>query len=108
MTDTLLICVYILVMAGVTYLIRMAPFVLFRKKLNSRFLESLFYYLPYAVLSAMVIPAVFSSTGSLLTAAVGLLVAVVLALFGRSLVTVALGASVAAYLSGFFLEMLPL
>ena len=108
MTDTLMICLYILVMAGVTYLIRMTPFVLFRKKLNSRFLESLFYYLPYAVLSAMVIPAVFSSTGSIVTAAAGLFVAVVLAFFGRSLVTVALGASAAAYLVGLCLEYLPI
>lgn len=108
MTDTLMICLYILVMAGVTYLIRMAPLVLFRKKLRSRLLESLFYYLPYAVLSAMVIPAVFSSTGSLLTAAVGLFVAVVLAFFNRSLVTVALGASAAAYLAGLCLTFLPL
>lgn len=108
MTDTLLICLYILLMAGVTYVIRMTPFVLFRKKLNSPFLESLFYYLPYAVLSAMVIPAVFSSTGNIITAAAGLFVAVVLAFFGRSLVTVALGASLAAYLAGLCLEFLPL
>lgn len=108
MTDTLLICLYILLMAGVTYVIRMTPLVLFRKKLNSRFLESLFYYLPYAVLSAMVIPAVFSSTGNIITAAAGLFVAVVLAFFGRSLVTVALGASLAAYLAGLCLEFLPL
>lgn len=106
MTDTLLICLYILVMAGVTYLIRMTPFVLFRRKIRSRFVRSLFYYLPYAVLSAMVIPAVFSSTGSLITAAVGLCVAVVLALFNRSLITVALGASIAAYLSGLVLSFL--
>lgn len=106
MTDTLLVCLYILVMAGVTYLIRMMPLVLFRKKIKSRFVKSLFYYLPYAVLSAMVIPAVFSSTGSLVTAAVGLFVAVVLALFDRSLITVALGASIAAYLAGLMVSFL--
>lgn len=106
MTDTLLICLYVLVMAGVTYLIRLTPLVLFRKKIRSRFLKSLFYYLPYAVLSAMVIPSVFSSTGSLATAAVGLFVAVVLALFHRSLITVALGASIAAYLAGFVISYL--
>ena len=49
------------VMALVTYLIRMAPFVAFRRQIQSRFLRSFLYYIPYAVLSAMTIPAIFSS-----------------------------------------------
>lgn len=105
MKITLVIAAYILIMAAVTYLIRMAPFVLFRKKIRSRFLRSMLYYLPYAVLSAMVIPAVFSSTGSLLTAVVGLAVAILLAVFNRSLLVVALGASAAAYLTGLLLQL---
>ena len=100
MKITLELCLYILVMAGVTYLIRMAPFVLFRRKIGSRFLKSLLFYMPYAVLSAMVIPSVFSSTGSVITAAAGLVAAIVLALLNRSLITVALGASAAAFLTG--------
>lgn len=103
MTDTFAICLYILVMAGVTYLVRMAPFVLFRKKIRSRYFRSLLFYMPYAVLSAMVIPSVFSSTGSLLTAAVGFFAAVILALLNRSLIVVAIGASLAAFLTGIFL-----
>ncbi len=106
MRITLVICAYILIMAAVTYLIRMAPFVLFRKKIRSRFLRSMLYYLPYAVLSAMVIPAVFSSTGSILTACVGLAVAILLAVLNRSLLFVALGASAAAYLAGLLLQLL--
>ena len=103
MKITLEICLYILVMAGVTYLIRMAPLVLFRRKIRSRFVKSLLFYMPYAALSAMVIPSVFSSTGSVITAAAGLVAAIVLSLFGRSLITVALGASAAAFLTGLFL-----
>ncbi len=106
MKITLVIAAYILIMAAVTYLIRMAPFVLFRKKIRSRFLRSMLYYLPYAVLSAMVIPAVFSSTGSLLTAVVGLAVAILLAVLNRSLLVVALGASAAAYLTGLLMQLL--
>lgn len=94
--------VSILVMAGVTYLIRMTPFVLFRRKITSQYLQSVLYYLPYAVLSAMILPGVFSSTGSLLTACVGLGMAILLAFLRQSLIIVALGASLAAYLSGFF------
>ena len=100
------IALYILVMAGVTYLVRMTPFVLFRKRITSRFLQSLLYYLPYCVLSAMVIPSVFSSTGSFVTALTGLIVAVVLAFLRRSLLTVAIGASAAAYVTGIILTAL--
>ena len=91
-------------MALVTYIIRMVPLVFFRKKITSPFLRSMLYYLPYAVLSAMVIPSVFSSTGSVITAAVGLAVALLLAFFRRSLLTVALGASGAAYLAGVIIQ----
>ena len=104
MDITLEICAYILVMALVTYLLRMVPLAFFRKKINSPFIKSMLYYLPYAVLSAMVIPSVFSSTGSVITAAVGLAVALVLAFFRRSLLTVALGASGAAYLAGVLIQ----
>lgn len=104
MNITLTICLYILVMAGVTYLIRMLPLAFFRRKVRSRFFRSFLYYLPYAVLSAMVIPSVFSSTGSVITAAVGLAVAVLLAWLERSLIVVALGASTAAYLAGVILQ----
>ncbi len=90
----------ILVMAGVTYLIRMMPFVFFRRKITSRYLQSVLYYLPYAVLSAMILPSVFASTGSLITACIGLGVAIALAFFRQSLIVVALGASLAAYLGG--------
>ena len=106
MTISLPIILYILVMAGVTYLIRVTPFVLFRRKITSRFVRRLLYYLPYCVLSAMTIPSVFTSTGSILTAVAGLLVAIVLAFFHRSLLTVALGASLAAYLAGLAITLI--
>ena len=106
MTQTIHIGIYILVMAGVTYLIRMLPFVLFRKKIQNRFVKSLLYYLPYAVLSAMVIPDVFYSTGSVITAAAGLAVACILAFLDRSLIVVALGASAAVYLTGLIIKFI--
>lgn len=39
---------YILVMAGVTYLIRMLPLVLFKREITSPFVKSFLYYVPYA------------------------------------------------------------
>lgn len=96
------IVIYIAVMAGVTYLIRMIPMTVFRKKIRSRFFRSFLYYIPYAVLSAMTIPSIFYSTGNMITAAVGTVVAVILAYWNLPLIVVALAASAAALLTGFF------
>ena len=81
---------YLLVMAGVTYLIRMLPLTVFRREIRSRFLRSFLYYVPYAVLGSMTIPDIFYSTGSLWMALIGLIVAVILAWKEKSLLTVAL------------------
>ncbi|MDE6784516.1 MAG: AzlD domain-containing protein [Ruminococcus sp.] len=95
--------VYIFVMASVTYLIRMIPFTLFKKKIKSQFIRSFLKYIPYAVLSAMTIPAIFYSTGNFVTAAAGTIIAVVLAFFDLPLIVVALAASLGAFIAGLFL-----
>ena len=97
---------YILVMALVTYLIRAIPFVLFRRQIKSRFIKSLLYYLPYAVLTAMTIPDIFTATVNTLTAAIGCLAAVIFALFGKSLLTVAVAACAAAFISDILIRLL--
>lgn len=97
------IAIYIAVMAVSTYLIRMIPFTMFRKKIKSRFFRSFLYYIPYAVLSAMTIPAIFYSTGDIVTAVVGTIAAVVLAYFNMPLIVVALAASAAALVTGFII-----
>ena len=86
---------YLLVMVGVTYLIRMLPLTVFRKEIKSRFVMSFLHYVPYAVLGAMTIPDVLYSTGNIGTALAGLAVAVVLAWRGKGLLTVAIAACVA-------------
>lgn len=83
---------YLIVMAGVTYLVRMLPLTVFRKEIKSVFVKSFLHYVPYAVLGAMTFPDVLYSTGSLWTALAGLIVAVVMAWRGRSLLSVAIGA----------------
>ena len=97
------LALYLLVMAGVTYLIRAVPFVLFRKKIRSRFVRSFLAYIPYAVLTAMTVPAIFYSTGDMVTAAVGTAVALVLAYVNCPLIVVALAAAASALLTGFIL-----
>ncbi len=97
------IAIYILVMAGVTYLIRMLPFTLFRRKIKSKFFKSVLYYIPFAVLSAMTFPSIFYSTGNTVTAVVGTVVAVVLAYFKLPLIIVSIAACAAAFVTGLFL-----
>ena len=62
--STVYIISAIAVMAIVTYLVRMLPFVIFRKKITNVRVKSFLYYVPYAVLSAMTFPAIFTSTGT--------------------------------------------
>ena len=95
--------IYIAVMAGVTYLIRMIPFTLFRKKIKSRFIQSVLYYIPYAVLSAMTFPSIFYSTDNTITAVIGTIVAIILAYFRLPLTVVALAACVSALITGFII-----
>lgn len=100
-----MIYLYIMVMALVTYLIRMIPLTVFRKKITNPFIRSFLYYVPYACLTAMTVPAVFYATNSLVSAFAGVAVAVILACCRRSLVTVAAGACLAVFVvEQFFLR----
>jgi len=88
---------YILLMAVVTYLIRMLPITFFTQKIQSPFIQSFLYYVPYAVLGAMTFPAIFFSTDSLWSAAAGTLIAGILAFKNKGLLMVAISACIAVY-----------
>ena len=90
----------VLVMAGVTYLIRMIPLTFFRKKIKSKYIKSVLYYIPYTVLSAMTFPAIFYATGNVYTAFVGTAVALILAICRLSLIVVAVCAVLAVLICG--------
>lgn len=92
------IYIYILLMAVTTYLIRMLPLVLMKKEIKSRFIKSFLYYVPYACLAAMTVPAVLYSTSSILSGIVGFAVALIAAYREKSLLTVALLACAAVFL----------
>ena len=99
------IYLYILVMAGVTYLIRMLPLTLIRGKIRNRFVKSFLYYVPFACLMAMTFPAVFHAADHVAAAVAGVLVAILLALKGKGLMTVAVAASVTVFLVSFVCGM---
>ena len=91
---------YLLILAGSTYLIRVIPFVAIKNKINNRFIRSFLAYIPYAVLTAMTIPAVFYATNW--WAAAGLIVAVIFALKEKGLTVVAIAACVAVFVVELF------
>lgn len=98
--------IYILVMAGVTYLIRMLPLALFRKEITSPFVKSFLYYVPYACLAAMTFPAILFSTASVISALVGFAVALIVAYREKSLLTVALCACAAVFIVERIMEIM--
>ncbi len=91
--------IYLFIMAVSTYLIRVIPFVLVRKQIDNRFIRSFLHYIPYAVLTAMTIPAIFTATSSVISACVGFIIAVILALRNKSLTVVALVSCLSVYLT---------
>ena len=99
---------YIAVMAAVTYLIRMLPLTLIRRKITNRYIRSFLYYVPYATLSAMTFPAILTATGSVISAAIGFAAALLLAFLGKSLLTVAVFASAVVLVCELILPYLPL
>ncbi len=90
----------IAIMAIMTYLIRVLPMAIFRKKIEDNRIQSFLYYVPYTVLAAMTFPDIFSSTQSGVSAIAGCLVGVVLAYYRKGLLVVALGAAGTALLVG--------
>lgn len=93
------IYLYILVMAVTTYLVRVLPLTLFQKPIRNRFLKSFLHYVPTACLTAMTFPAILSTTENMISGAIGLTVAVLLALKKKSLIIVAIASCVAVFLT---------
>ena len=91
--------IYIFIMAGVSYLIRVLPLTLIRREIKSRFIRSFLYYVPYVTLSVMTFPAIVQATDSPIAGALALVVGAVAAWFGRSLFTVAVLACVTVFLT---------
>jgi len=77
--------IYILIMAGVSFLIRALPMTLFRKQIKSRFIQSFLYYVPYVTLSVMTFPAIVNATQSPVSGVAALVVGILAAWFGADL-----------------------
>lgn len=97
MENRFIIC--LIVMAGVTYLIRMLPLILVREKIENRFIVSFLYYLPSAVLSVMTVPAIFYATDSKISASLGFIAALIFSYFRKSLMKVAVISCIVVFIT---------
>lgn len=97
------IYIYLLVAAGVTYLIRALPMTLLRKNINNKYIRSFLYYVPYVTLAVMTFPAILSATASVVSAAVGFAAALLIAYLDGNLFKVAMGGCVAVFIVELFL-----
>ena len=88
----------VLLMAAVTYLIRVLPLVLIRREIKNKYVRSFLYYVPYVTLSVMTFPAILFSTGVIWSALAALCVAAVLSFLRCKLPVVALFACLTVFL----------
>ena len=95
--------IYILIMALVTFLIRVLPLTLIRKQIKNRFLQSFLYYVPYVTLAVMTFPAIIHATQSPISASIALVAGIVAAWFGADLFKVSVLCCVTVFVLELFL-----
>ena len=95
--------IYMAIMAGVTYLIRVLPLTLIRKEIKNTYIRSFLFYVPYVTLAVMTFPAILEATQSPISAALAFIIAIILALKGQSLFMVSVLACVVVYISELFI-----
>lgn len=77
--------IYIAVMFGVSYAIRVLPLTLIRKPIRNPFIQSFLYYVPYVTLAVMTFPAIVNATQDPLAGAAALVVGIAAAWLGAGL-----------------------
>ena len=95
--------IYILIMAGVSYLIRVLPLTLIRKEIKNRTIRSFLFYVPYVTLAVMTFPSIFESTNIVWSGLLALIIGIILAWYGRSLFQVAVFSCLAVFILELFL-----
>ena len=97
------IYIYILIMAGVSYIIRVLPLTLIRKKITNTTIRSFLYYVPYVTLSVMTFPAILEATGSMWSGLAALIIGAALAWIGKSLFQVAVFSCLTVFIIELFI-----
>ena len=95
--------VYILVMALVTFLVRVLPLTLIRGRIKSRLIRSILYYVPYVTLAVMTFPAMVQATNSPVAGAASLIIGIIAAWLGAGLFPVSVICCVVVFVCELFL-----
>lgn len=91
--------IYLLVMAAVSFIIRVLPVTLIRRQIKNRFIRSVLFYLPYATLAVMTFPAILSISENPLCGAAAFAASLVTAWLTKNLFLSAVLGCAAAFLS---------
>ena len=95
--------IYIAIMAGVSFLIRVLPMTLIRRPIRSRFIRSFLYYVPYVTLAVMTFPAIVTATDNIWSGIAALIVGLLAAWFKGDLFFVAISCCATVFVTGLFL-----
>ena len=98
--------IYILVMAAVTYAVRVLPLTLIRKPIKNTFLKSFLYYVPYVTLAVMTFPAIIEATSSPISGIIAFVFGVIVAFFGGNIFTTAGGCCVSVFVAELILPLI--
>lgn len=96
------IWIALILMAAVTYIIRVLPLTLIRKQIKNKTIRSFLYYVPYVTLSVMTFPAIIEATKYIWAGIAAFAVALILSWRGQKLFTV----SIAACTTVFVIEII--
>lgn len=99
------IYIYIAIMFLVTFLIRVLPLTIIRKRIKNAILRSFLYYVPYITLAVMTFPAIIETTDNLWAGLVSFLIGIVLAYFGVSLFGVAVSCCAIVFVCEFIIKL---
>ncbi len=94
--------IYILIMAAVSFLIRVLPPTLIRREIKNKTIRSFLYYVPYVTLAVMTFPAILDATGSVWSGLAALLLGIALAWCGAGLFPISVLCCVAVFVLEFF------
>ena len=95
--------IYILIMAAVSYAIRVLPLTLLQKQIKNRFFQSFLYYVPYVTLAVMTFPAIVEATQSPVAGVLALAAGIIAAWFGAGLFKVAVTCCAVVLIAEFIL-----
>lgn len=98
--------IYIGIMFLVTFLIRVLPLTVIRKKIKNVTLRSFLFYVPYITLAVMTFPAIIETTDSILAGLISFVIGIILAYLNVSLFGVAISCCAIVFVCEFIIKLL--